>query len=578
MTPTFLSVVVTTHNRADGVRAAVESIERHGPADGLEVIVVDDGSEPEHAAALEQLNGARVRVLRQADAGLGAARALGFTVATGEWFAVLDDDDVWIDGWAELVEAMRADQDQRLGIVSGAAQLVRPDGAVWRVDPPVAHGPLLCGATVQYLAGCWAMRRDVYLRSGGYLPGLSASHQTELFIRATQVCAELRLEVDCTKVPVARIERRDDTDRSLSNPRPLLDGVRWVLARHAARFDEDRHERSNWQAVAALNAFRLGEPEARTFAVGAVRDRPTNIRAWLRLGAVLAGSIGRRRWQSATAFTSPSASQRAPLATAVGLRASPSASLCTSSDLFFLPWRYVDNPVRSNDRDGAAFWDQPGDNDARYQDPVYRWAARLVTAGRSRVLDVGCGSGDKLVRRVGDRADEWLGVDQESGIAAARQRWGAHPANGRWLAADLSLDDTWQDLCSFGADLVICADVIEHLDDPVELLQRLRGAVRPGGRVLLSTPDRSRLEGRDPIGPPLNPRHVREWAAPELRLLVDAAGFEVLRVRHLLPRSYSPSRTELRRTAWRALHRMALPDRRSCMAFLLTPADLVPTE
>jgi SAM-dependent methyltransferase len=38
-------------------------------------------------------------------------------------------------------------------------------------------------------------------------------------------------------------------------------------------------------------------------------------------------------------------------------------------------------------------------------------------------------------------------------------------------------------------DVVLCGDVVEHLRDPVAALRRLRPLLKPGGRVVLSTPN-----------------------------------------------------------------------------------------
>lgn len=560
-----LSVVVTVHERVDGARAAVHSVldatARAGVA--AEVVVVDDGSGEDVATALDVLASDVVEVVHQPNLGLGAARVHGASVARGRWLAFLDDDDRVLPEWPELL-AMAHD---RVGIASGGVRFVSPEGRVVGEQPPAPLGPIFEHATANYLAGSFVVRRDVYEQAGGYLAGLSSAHQTELFIRCAAVCSERGLEVVHTDRAVVEIERRAKTERPLSNPRLGIAATRWVLARHADRFARDPRERANWEAVASLNAFRLDDPSAVTHALRAVRHDPTNPRHWFRVAALLWPRAARRRWGRVDQYRAPRGAQLEPLAHAASFGGTPMAGLATRSDHLFLPWRYRENPPASSDRTGHAFWEGGTErNDVRYQDPVYRWAATLLRRQPSRLLDVGCGSGDKLVRHLADHASEWLGVDQPSAIGLARRRF----PGGSWLAADLTDESTWHELESFGADLVICADVIEHLEDPYELLRRLR-RVASGGRLLLSTPDRSRLEGADRFGPPANPRHVREWSEPELRLLLDAAGLEVVAVRHLLPRRYSPTMLEAKRLAHRAFHLRAIPDRRTCMAFLLRP-------
>jgi glycosyltransferase involved in cell wall biosynthesis/SAM-dependent methyltransferase len=565
----LLSVVITAYERSDAARAAVRSILEFAGGTAIEVVVVDDGSGEQVAAALDELADDTVRVVHQHNAGLGAARVRGASECTGRWLAVLDDDDRWLAGWAELLDRLDV---EGVGIVTGGARLVDPSGRHLRDEPPRPLGPIFGEVTAQYLAGCFAVRRDVYDLAGGYLPGLCSSHQTELFIRCCAVTAELGLAVEHVGVPVAEIERRADTDRSLSNPQLLFDGTRWILARHAERFALDPTERSNWEAVASLNGRRVGDPTARVHAWRAARLRPTVWRNWLRLAA-MSSPLAARRWGRAGDYSRVADPQQRPLAHAVSMRHTAHAALTSDDELLFLPWRYRANPPASADADGTPFWDEAQHNDVRYQDPVYRWGAKLVGQGRRRVIDVGCGSGVKLVGRIAPRTPDWLGVDQDSAIRLASS---AHP-DGNWLAADLGRATTWSSLAERPADLVICADVIEHLEDPHELLVRLRSLLAPGGVLLLSTPDRGRLERIEPLGPPRNPRHIREWTADELALLAQSAGLRVVRTRHLLPRAYSPTVAELRRTVGRGLRRWAVPDRRSSLAMLLESDGSVPT-
>ena len=116
---------------------------------------------------------------------------------------------------------------------------------------------------------------------------------------------------------------------------------------------------------------------------------------------------------------------------------------------------------------------------------------------------------------------------------------------------------------------IICADVIEHVRDPYVLLAAVRSLMGDSTLALISTPDRSRIPGAPPLGPPGNPRHVREWSMAEFELLLTAAGFDVVRRRHCLPRSYDASLNELKRAVYRVLHWQRVPDARYAMVFLV---------
>ena len=91
-----VSVIIPTYNRAHCIGEAIDSVlMQDPPAD--EVIVIDDGSTDETADILASY-GDRIKVIRQKNAGSGAARTAGLQHAQCEWITFLDSDDVWYPG------------------------------------------------------------------------------------------------------------------------------------------------------------------------------------------------------------------------------------------------------------------------------------------------------------------------------------------------------------------------------------------------------------------------------------------------------------------------------------------------
>jgi glycosyltransferase involved in cell wall biosynthesis len=101
-----VSVVLPTYNRADYLEEALESVLAQTFAD-FEVVVVDDGSTDDTPARLARY-GERIRVIRQENRGVGAARNRGIEAARGRYVAFIDNDDLWHPRKLEVQHAFMA--------------------------------------------------------------------------------------------------------------------------------------------------------------------------------------------------------------------------------------------------------------------------------------------------------------------------------------------------------------------------------------------------------------------------------------------------------------------------------------
>ncbi len=103
-----VSVIIPTRDRREALGACLEALARQTMGVGaFEVVVVDDGSEV--PVVVEGMGGMEVRVIRQENAGPGAARNRGVAEARGRLVAFTDDDCRPRPEWlAELVRAIEA--------------------------------------------------------------------------------------------------------------------------------------------------------------------------------------------------------------------------------------------------------------------------------------------------------------------------------------------------------------------------------------------------------------------------------------------------------------------------------------
>lgn len=141
------------------------------------------------------------------------------------------------------------------------------------------------------------------------------------------------------------------------------------------------------------------------------------------------------------------------------------------------------------------------------------------------VLEVGCGTGGNLAMLSG--FGRTVGLDLPGTL-----RWCAKREFPRLVASRAEAL-----ACRAGAfDLVVCLDVLEHIEDDLVALREMLRVCRSGGHVLLTVPAYRFLwsEHDDALG------HRRRYDRKQLARLVTAAGFEPLRLSYAITSLFPP--------------------------------------
>jgi 2-polyprenyl-3-methyl-5-hydroxy-6-metoxy-1,4-benzoquinol methylase len=120
-------------------------------------------------------------------------------------------------------------------------------------------------------------------------------------------------------------------------------------------------------------------------------------------------------------------------------------------------------------------------HDNRNHHALLKKLSRFIHPGSSRILDIGCGSG-KLTRFLREQGYKAIGLEPSQALYREFLQGDDHFFNG--TADNYLLAHPGQEF-----DLVILADVLEHVEEPMLFMETVSRLLAPGGTLFISTPD-----------------------------------------------------------------------------------------
>jgi len=160
--------------------------------------------------------------------------------------------------------------------------------------------------------------------------------------------------------------------------------------------------------------------------------------------------------------------------------------------------------------------------DRQYQLATYKAASVIAKEmDNPTAIDFGCGLAKKLIEHIEPVCQEVIGIDKKHRIDSCRM---AFPESKiKWGVANL---DERIDVCG-KFDIVICADVLEHLINPIVMIRTIVEHLKDDGYAVISTPDAETIAKNVKV----NPGHRRAWNEDRFVKLLKDGGLKIVEIK-----------------------------------------------
>jgi glycosyltransferase involved in cell wall biosynthesis len=282
-----VSVIIPTHNRAELLRGAIQSVLDQTYRD-FEIIVVDDASTDHTPEVVRNFADERIRYVRNAtNRGEGGARNVGLERARGEFIALLDDDDEWLPEKLELQVKVLESSTLQVGAVYTAVSTVDTvTGKSWESAFAARRGNVV----EALLANNWItpssmlLRKECFQKAGRFEEGMRFGADYDMWLRVAR-----HFHFECIDKPLVRY--RVHGGNVTANPRTVIEGLENQLIKYAQLWEANGKARSRRLLVlGALYVHGGDSRKGRKAFWEAARSDPLELRCYCYLVLSLFGT------------------------------------------------------------------------------------------------------------------------------------------------------------------------------------------------------------------------------------------------------------------------------------------------
>lgn len=286
-----VSVLLTCYNHLDYLPAALDSVMAQTFTD-YEVICLDDGSSDGTREWLSARPEPLKLVFNDENLGTYGTLNVGLKHATGEFIAVLNDDDLWASTKLEQQVALM-DADAKIGLVHTDGQFIDGKGEVFEGSPlgfafpRTETGDVLLGLVYanKIIASAVLARRECFNKLGGFNEAYFGSGDWEMWLRIAEAYDIGYIDDNLTSYRVHGANASHKLDRIWKDDEKLR---RWLSERipsYAGRYPSDRltdAEAHNWACLGTVATLNGDPRQGRRDYARSLKLRPSRWKSALR--------------------------------------------------------------------------------------------------------------------------------------------------------------------------------------------------------------------------------------------------------------------------------------------------------
>jgi glycosyltransferase involved in cell wall biosynthesis len=303
-----ISVVIPLYNKAPHIKRTLQSVLSQTVLPD-EIIVVDDGSTDGGGEIVKSLSVPGLRLIRQENQGVSAARNRGIAEAEGELIAFLDSDDAWKPRFLEVILQMCRDFPQA-GAYATCFESITPNGVKDTFDRNILPPGINRGLITNYFGSLsrwpvWTsatvVPKRILVEIDGFPVGEALTEDLDLWFRIA-----LRYPIAWSNEELA-IYYQDATNRTIGSRRFTQEAIIARTIRSAIRaglvppeYVEDVREFAVlYQLFSARDCLTQGKKDLARQILDHARGTRKFAREWWkwRILAALPGNLGPRLWQ-----------------------------------------------------------------------------------------------------------------------------------------------------------------------------------------------------------------------------------------------------------------------------------------